>query len=76
MLAMILFGATVCFVLAYIIYGKFLSNCYELNDDNPTPGHVFENLYIFCQEKTRKIFLVLINIKRITPEKILLYFTH
>ncbi|MHC4396606.1 MAG: carbon starvation CstA family protein [Planctomycetota bacterium] len=39
MLAVILFGAVACFLLAYGIYGKFLSKHYELDDSRATPSH-------------------------------------
>jgi carbon starvation protein len=39
MLVAILLTAVVAFSLAYIIYGRFLSNRYELDDSRPTPSH-------------------------------------
>jgi carbon starvation protein len=39
MLVAILFAAAVSFLLAYLIYGKFLANRYELDDERPTPSH-------------------------------------
>ncbi len=39
MLAVILFAATVAFLLAYGIYGRFLVKRYELDDNRATPSH-------------------------------------
>jgi len=39
MLVAILFTAVVAFVLAYLIYGRFLANRYGLDDARPTPSH-------------------------------------
>ena len=39
MLMAILLTAVVAFSLAYIIYGRFLSKRYELDDARPTPSH-------------------------------------
>jgi len=39
MLLTILVIATVSFVLAYILYGRFLANRYDLDDKRPTPSH-------------------------------------
>jgi carbon starvation protein len=39
MLVVILLTAVVAFSLAYIIYGRFLANRYELDDNRPTPSH-------------------------------------
>lgn len=39
MLVAILLIAVAGFSLAYVIYGRFLANRYELNDNRPTPSH-------------------------------------
>jgi carbon starvation protein len=39
MLVAILLTAVVAFSLAYTIYGRFLANRYELDDNRPTPSH-------------------------------------
>jgi carbon starvation protein len=39
MLVAILFTAVVAFVLAYMIYGRFLANRYKLDNTCPTPSH-------------------------------------
>jgi len=39
MLSLILFIAIFSFILAYLIYGRFLAKRYQLNDKNPTPSH-------------------------------------
>jgi carbon starvation protein len=39
MLVAILFGATVLFLLAYIVYGGFLVRRYEIDDSRATPSH-------------------------------------
>ncbi len=39
MLVMILVAAAVSFLMAYILYGKFLSKRYELDDSHATPSH-------------------------------------
>lgn len=39
MLIFVLFAATVLFLLAYTIYGRFLVRRYELDDNRPTPSH-------------------------------------
>jgi len=39
MLALIFLGATVLFLLAYAIYGRFLVKRYEIDDSRPTPSH-------------------------------------
>jgi carbon starvation protein len=39
MLIFLLFIATVLFLLAYAIYGRFLVKRYELDDNRPTPSH-------------------------------------
>ncbi|MFA5240092.1 MAG: carbon starvation CstA family protein, partial [Phycisphaerae bacterium] len=39
MLALIFLGATVLFLLAYAIYGRFLVKRYEIDDGRPTPSH-------------------------------------
>jgi carbon starvation protein len=39
MLVAILLTAVVAFLLAYTIYGRFLANRYELDDNRPTPSH-------------------------------------
>lgn len=39
MLVIILLIAIICFVSAYIIYGRFLARQYNLDDSRPTPSH-------------------------------------
>jgi len=39
MLMLILLVAVVAFILAYVFYGRFLANYYELDDSKPTPSH-------------------------------------
>jgi len=39
MLVAILLIAVAGFSLAYVLYGRFLANRYELNDNRPTPSH-------------------------------------
>jgi len=39
MLLLIFLISVVCFVLAYIIYGRFLAHYYDLDDSKPTPSH-------------------------------------
>ncbi|MDD5326571.1 MAG: carbon starvation CstA family protein [Phycisphaerae bacterium] len=39
MLALIFLGATVLFLLAYAIYGRFLVKRYGIDDGRPTPSH-------------------------------------
>jgi carbon starvation protein len=38
---MMFIGATVFFIIAYVVYGKFLTNVFNLNDDNKTPAEVY-----------------------------------
>ena len=39
MLVVVLFTATILFLLAYVFYGRFLVRRYELDDSRPTPSH-------------------------------------
>ncbi len=39
MLIFLLFAATVLFLSAYVVYGRFLVKRYELDDNRPTPSH-------------------------------------
>lgn len=39
MLTLIFLGAVLAFVLAYLIYGRFLTKHYDINDSRPTPSH-------------------------------------
>ncbi len=39
MLVAILLTASVAFILAYVLYGRFLAKRYELDDSRPTPSH-------------------------------------
>jgi carbon starvation protein len=39
MLPLILLVAVAAFALAYILYGRFLTRRYDINDANPTPSH-------------------------------------
>ena len=39
MLVVVLFSASVAFILAYGIYGRFLARRYELDDSRVTPSH-------------------------------------
>ncbi len=39
MLAAILTIGTIAFLLAYIVYGRFLNKRYDIDDSRPTPGH-------------------------------------
>ncbi len=39
MLVIILIVAVILFLLAYVIYGRFLAKHYELDDSRPTPSH-------------------------------------
>jgi carbon starvation protein len=39
MLALLFLAATASFVLAYVVYGRFLTKRYEVDDSRPTPSH-------------------------------------
>ncbi len=39
MLVLLLLGTTVLFLLAYVIYGRFLARRYEIDDSRSTPSH-------------------------------------
>jgi carbon starvation protein len=39
MLTLIFLGAVLSFVLAYLVYGRFLVKRYDVDDSRPTPSH-------------------------------------
>lgn len=52
----IIFPVVLCFLLAYFIYGKFLSRTFELDPNNVTPAHQFKDGIDFVP--TKKFFLL------------------
>src|SRR4030042_1472856 len=56
MLVLLFIAATVLFLLAYVIYGRFLVKRYEIDDNRPTPSHTdYDN--VDCVPAHRAILL-------------------
>ncbi len=48
MLSMVFIFCVVCFVAAYLLYGRFLAKRFDLDDRRPTPAHTLKDGMDYC----------------------------